>query len=67
MCAWQLIDEHQHQLHKLRGKLAADKEAQRKWHVEELRRHQEKHATEIARYQPLRTLPSVEDPTHRDR
>jgi len=53
------MEEHQQQLHRLRGWMTAEKESQRNWHVEELRKYQEKHASDLARYSNFDHFPST--------
>jgi hypothetical protein len=45
----QLGDEHMQHLSKVRGRLAAEKDAQRKVHVEEVQRLQDKHEADLAK------------------
>lgn len=45
-----MMDDHQQHLHRLRGKMAAEKETLRQQNIGELRRYKEDHGTEITRY-----------------
>lgn len=58
-CSSQMMDDHQQHLHRLRGKMAAEKETLRQQHIDELRRYKEDHGTEITRYYKIEIVVSA--------